>query len=53
MSWFLQGQRKALFSNKQNISEFFFILRLGCELCVYGQGETEFEMITQISFGHN
>lgn len=36
MSWFLQEQRKALFSNKQNISE-FFILRLGCELCVYGQ----------------
>ena len=38
MSWFLQGQRKALFSNKQNISEFFFILLLGCELCVYRQG---------------
>lgn len=40
MSWFLQGQRKALFSNKQNISEFFFILRLGCELCVYGREES-------------
>lgn len=52
MSWFLQGQRKALFSNKQNIRS-FFILRLMCELCVYGQGEAEFEMITQISFGHN
>lgn len=52
MSWFLQGQRKALFSNKQNISE-FFILRLECELCVYRQEGTEFEMITQISFGHN
>lgn len=52
MSWFLQGQRKELFLNKQNISE-FFILRLGCELCVYGQEEVEFERITQISFGHN
>lgn len=53
MSWFLQGRRKVLFLNKQNISEFFFILRLGCELCVYGQEGVEFEMITQISFGHN
>ena len=29
MSWFLQGQKKTLFSNKQNISIFFFILQLG------------------------
>nr|DAU11301.1 MAG TPA: hypothetical protein [Microviridae sp.] len=52
MSWFLQGQRKALFSNKQNISE-FFILRLGCELCVYRRGGGEFERITRICFAHN
>lgn len=53
MSRFLQRQRKALFSNKQNIFGVFFILRPECELCVYGQGGVEFEMITQISFGHN
>nr|DAR55359.1 MAG TPA: hypothetical protein [Microviridae sp.] len=35
--------------NKQDFSE-FFILRLGCELCVYRQGGAEFELITQISF---
>jgi len=53
MSSVLHGQRKTLFLNKQNISEFFFILRLGCELCVYRQEKTEFEMITQIFFEHN
>jgi hypothetical protein len=52
MSWFLQRQRKELFLNKQNISE-FFIMQLECELCVYGQGRAEIEMITQFSFGHN
>lgn len=52
MSWFLQGQRKALFLNKQNISE-FFCATVGCELCVYRQEKTEFERITQISSGHN
>jgi hypothetical protein len=24
-----------------------------CELCVYGQGDGEFEMITRICFAHN
>lgn len=52
MSWFLQGQRKALFLNKQNIPEFFYST-IGCELCVYRQERAEFEMITQISSGHN
>nr|DAL12977.1 MAG TPA_asm: hypothetical protein [Microviridae sp.] len=36
MNWFLQGQRKTLFSNKQNISSFFYST-VGCELCVYRQ----------------
>lgn len=39
MSWFLQGQRKTLFLNKQNISEFFYST-VECELCVYGQEES-------------
>lgn len=52
MNQVLQRQRKALFLNKQNISE-SFILRVRCELCVYRQERAEFEMITQISFGHN
>ena len=46
------GKGKKLFLNKPNISE-LFILRLGCELCVYGQERGEIEMITQFSFGHN
>ncbi len=50
MSWFLQGQKKNIIFELNKIIRDFFILRLGCELCVYGQGETEFEMITQISF---
>lgn len=56
MSWFLQGQRKSLFLNKQNISEFFLggqDSTVGCELCVYRQEKGEIEMITQFSFGHN
>lgn len=36
VSRFLQGQRKVLFLNKQNIPEFFYST-VRCELCVYGR----------------
>ncbi len=47
MSWLLEGQRKELFLNKQNISK-IFILRLECELCVYRREKGETEMITRV-----
>lgn len=49
MSWFLQGQRKTLFLKKTRYFGVFYST-VKCELCVYRQEETEFEMITQISF---
>nr|DAR73078.1 MAG TPA: hypothetical protein [Microviridae sp.] len=39
MSWFLQGQRKTLFLNKQNISSFFFILQLGVSCAFIDKGD--------------